>query len=67
VAHAILDRIGTARMLIDFYRHDEDARQRGGGSNHPGGQFARTLDAHGAVDSPETAWVAAAAQVFWVL
>ena len=48
VAHAILDRIGTARMLIDFYWHDEDARQRGGGSNHPGGQFARTLDAHGA-------------------
>ena len=48
MANAILDRIGTARMLIDFYWHDEDARQRGGGSNHPGGQFARTLDAHGA-------------------
>jgi hypothetical protein len=47
IAQAILSNISTARMLIDFYWHDEEARQRGGGSNHPGGQFARTLDAHG--------------------
>ena len=46
MAQAILNNISTARMLIDFYWHDEEARQRGGGSNHPGGQFARTLDAH---------------------